>query len=695
MRAAQNSLTRGLTTCSRDSVSLFDHTSGTALAPPPTADSATHSQWLTRDVAARLAIRNHLPLAQCAHFGQHKTAQALDHFLSLDPTTLTIDLLEQHLLAAETSVVAVGAAHGTPRTPFFEGCSPSPLAPSYASAAAVDVPGTEDVGAASASAKRCSSKGKGVRGGGGGNGGGGGGSGGGGGGSGGGGSGGSGGGSGGFGGGGGGSGGSFVEGGDGGGGGGFGGEGGGEGGDGGGGDGGPPLVDPLPPKRPAPSGVSQVDPLLGTVPGEVAVDSGAARGVASGGAEPGGAESGGAEPGGTEPGGVEPRGAEPGGVEPEGAESGDTEPGGAEPEGVESGGAEPRAGGSAAGDAGPGGTGGTGVSAGAGGPGGAGTTSPRGARTGGAGAAGSGGVGGAGAGGVGAGAAGAGGVASVGTGGAGAGAAQGTRAAGAGGATGVGPGGAGPGGADAGSGDTGRPRPYFVPLLQQVLGLLSSTGLPPPFLCPPPDQSQPPLQSPSPLPAPSPYIEQTGCLTERREPESRPASPICIGRHVPRPRPPPLPGTHVMALRPSSVPLRVPLPAPPESFLPAVPDPESDCARAASPTVSRPLATVVTDPSFESTAAFALVAELFNFAATCRLDYATALVAESASPPSVGGECALGTDVLEDRQEDFEGLAAAVPRFASMLLVPEGDPDAPDIPTLRSYEEAITGPYSS
>ncbi|CAI7913360.1 unnamed protein product [Closterium sp. NIES-53] len=131
-----------------------------------------------------------------------------DHFLSLDPTTLTIDLLEQHLLAAETSVVAVGAAHGTPRTPFFEGCSPSPLAPSYASAAAVDVPGTEDVGAASASAKRCSSKGKGVRGGGGGNGGGGGGSGGGGGGSGGGGSGGSGGGSGGFGGGGGGSGGS-------------------------------------------------------------------------------------------------------------------------------------------------------------------------------------------------------------------------------------------------------------------------------------------------------------------------------------------------------------------------------------------------------------------------------------------------------------------------------------------------------
>ncbi|CAI7822373.1 unnamed protein product [Closterium sp. NIES-54] len=52
-------------------------------------------------------------------------------------------------------------------------------------------------------------------------------------------------------------------------------------------------------------------------------------------------------------------------------------------------------------------------------------------------------------------------------------------------------------------------------------------------------------------------------------------------------------------------------------------------------------------------------------------------------------------DVLEDRQEDFECLAAAVPRFASMLLAPEGDPDAPDIPTPCSYVEAIPGPYSS
>ncbi|CAI7792026.1 unnamed protein product, partial [Closterium sp. NIES-54] len=114
-----------------------------------------------------------------------------DNFLSLDPTSLTVDLLEQHLLAAETNAVAVGAARGTPCTALFEGCSPSPLAPSYASAAAVNVLSTEDVGAASASAKCRTSKGKCGRGGGGGSGGGGGGSSGGGGGSGGGGSGGS------------------------------------------------------------------------------------------------------------------------------------------------------------------------------------------------------------------------------------------------------------------------------------------------------------------------------------------------------------------------------------------------------------------------------------------------------------------------------------------------------------------------
>ncbi|CAI7844955.1 unnamed protein product, partial [Closterium sp. NIES-54] len=72
------------------------------------------------------------------------------------------------------------ASRGDPRTPIFEGCSPSPLLPSVASAATADLGGFESVGAASApSGSRRTGKSKGGRGarwGGGGGGGGGGGS---------------------------------------------------------------------------------------------------------------------------------------------------------------------------------------------------------------------------------------------------------------------------------------------------------------------------------------------------------------------------------------------------------------------------------------------------------------------------------------------------------------------------------------
>ncbi|CAI7892363.1 unnamed protein product [Closterium sp. NIES-53] len=448
---------------------------------------------------------------------------------------------------------------------------------------------------------------------------------------------------------------------------------------------GPPLVDSLPPQDLAPSGVSQVDPLLGVVLVEVAGDLGAARGAVSwgvgpGGAEPWGAESEGAGFGGAEPGGAELEGVKLAGVATGGAEPEGVERGGAESEGSESGGAEPRG------------------AASSGGPAGASPRlSPRPEplspqqlcewlvwrarlRSGAAGARATRDTGDIGAGGA---------EVTTGAGGAGGAAAAGPRAlvglealelealavvalelealalvalepkelelvelelealVGAGEAGGVHPG---AGGARA--------------------GCAGGTALTPSLLFPPPDQLQPPLQLASPLPASSPYSKQTSGLTKRREPTSRLANLVHTSRRVPHPRPPPVPYTHAMALRPSSVPQRVPLPVPPES---ALPDPESDRARAASPTVSRLLATVVTDPSFDSTAASALVAELLDYAAACRLDYAIALVAESvsASPPSIGGECALGTDVLEDRQEDVECLAAAVPHFASMLLAPE------------------------
>ncbi|CAI7909956.1 unnamed protein product, partial [Closterium sp. NIES-54] len=231
LRDVQLTLTYGLMTyklflqCdSRDGVSLFDHTSGVSTAPTATASSTVRSQWTTRDAVARLAVRSHLPPAERAHFGQYKIAQSLfdavvarysspataalsrlmlpylfpdlaafatvadlvahlrtsdaryraalpteDHFLSLCPTELTVDLLEERLATAEKSILAVGASRGNCRTPFFEGCSPVPLLPSVASAAAVDLVGTEEVGAVSApSGRRRNSKGKGTRGGGGG-----------------------------------------------------------------------------------------------------------------------------------------------------------------------------------------------------------------------------------------------------------------------------------------------------------------------------------------------------------------------------------------------------------------------------------------------------------------------------------------------------------------------------------------------
>ncbi|CAI7800137.1 unnamed protein product [Closterium sp. NIES-53] len=424
----------------------------------------------------------------------------------------------------------------------------------------------------------------------------------------------------------------------------------------------PPPVDPLPPQGPAPSGVSQVDAVE---PVEVAVDSGASRGaepagVGSGGAEPERAEPGGAGSGGVEPERAEPWGAGSGGAGPRVAESGGAEPDGAGPGGP-SGALSwrelpspqelqewfARRWSRAAGAGGAAGTGGSTAA------GGVGAMGPGGARTGGTRAAGPGGATGAGA----TGGAGAGGAAGVGaTGGTGAGAVAssgGPAGAGAPGGTGaggvagagapvVGADAGGAGAVPAGSGGAARSRPYFVLLLEQLA---------------------------SPLPAPSPYAGPTGGLAERREPESCPASPVRAARtsrRVPRQRPPAVPGTHLMALRPSTAPQRVPLPSPPEYSLPALADPESDSLRAASPTVTRLLATVVTDPSFESTAVSALVAELVDFAAHCRLDYAASLC-----------------------------FAAALPHLVSVLLAPEGDPDAPDIPTPRSYAEAIEGPYSS
>ncbi|CAI7732309.1 unnamed protein product [Closterium sp. NIES-54] len=291
----------------------------------------------------------------------------------------------------------------------------------------------------------------------------------------------------------------------------------------------------------------------------------------------------------------------------------------------------------AGGAGGTAGAGGAGCAGGTGDTGGGGAAGPGGARTRGTGATGA------------CGATGAGGATGArGTGGAGG--TIGARGAGAAGASGVagarddgGAGGAAGAASAGGAGAVGtalcRPFFYLQPqsslpppdlVLRQVLSLSSSTGLLLPLLCSPRDPSQPHLLPGSPLPALAPHTEVTESLIERREPEARASTPI-RARRVARPLPPAVPGTYSMALRPSSVPRRVILPEPPTSSLPHVSDPESDLARAASPTVTRLLAIVVTDPDLESAPAFALVTELVAFAARSRLDYVASLVTESES----------------------------------------------------------------
>ncbi|CAI7767972.1 unnamed protein product, partial [Closterium sp. NIES-53] len=321
---------------SRDRVSLFDHRSGASLAPPTTDDSAIRSQWLTRNAAARLAVRNHLSLAERAHFGQtrllrpfrlqlreqfHQDLPVLRHH-SDRGGEFSSDLLRnfcrgEGILQSFTlpdspqqngiAERRIGLVMEIARTSMIHAAAPHflwPFAVRYAAHQLnlwprVSFPETSPtlrwtgkVGDASVfqfyhSTSRCVLPSQDV---------------------------------------------TF--------------------------DksvtfyhlfpyrtaplrtppplflaSGPPPVDPLPPQGPAPSEVSQVDPLTGTVPVKVAVDSGAARGAVSGGASSWGTASGDAEPTSSEPGGDEPEGAEPGGAESEGAESGGAELGGAESRG--------------------------------------------------------------------------------------------------------------------------------------------------------------------------------------------------------------------------------------------------------------------------------------------------------------------------------------------------------------------------
>ncbi|CAI5950454.1 unnamed protein product [Closterium sp. NIES-64] len=104
---------------------------------PTVADLITHLR--TSDTRYRAALpaefcaKNPPPMYITLYYIVTRLPDSLrvvrDHFLAVCPTTLTVDLLEKALLAAEKGIVVVGASRGDPRTPVFEGCSPSPLLP--------------------------------------------------------------------------------------------------------------------------------------------------------------------------------------------------------------------------------------------------------------------------------------------------------------------------------------------------------------------------------------------------------------------------------------------------------------------------------------------------------------------------------------------------------------------------------------
>ncbi|CAI7834706.1 unnamed protein product [Closterium sp. NIES-54] len=100
--------------------------------------------------------------------------------------------------------------------------------------------------------------------------------------------------------------------------------------------------------------------------------------------------------------------------------------------------------------------------------------------------------------------------------------------------------------------------------------------------------------------------------------------------------------------------------SPPPSSLPVSPTPISDNYRTVRPVVSRVLATGVTDPRFSPSSVSTLTAVVADFGAASRLDYSTRVVpAPPTRPLSVG------------------------------------DPDALDIPTPRTYREAVSRPWAS
>ncbi|CAI7855912.1 unnamed protein product [Closterium sp. NIES-54] len=186
---------------------------------------------------------------------------------------------------------------------------------------------------------------------------------------------------------------------------------------------------------------------------------------------------------------------------------------------------------------------------------------------------------------------------------------------------------------------------------------------------PPPDSSPavfPPPQSQS----PPPVVPHD--WTARCPPRARPSSPLADLR------------TALFCSSPRRTPPESVLPSPPASSLTVSSHPITDYYRTACPVVSRVLASLVIDPRASPPSVSALTAAVTDFASTHRLDFAMRVVA---APPA--RHEAAGGDVLEDRQFELEFLAAASPSLCAKPLSPEGDTNALDIPTPRTYRTYV------
>ncbi|CAI7810953.1 unnamed protein product [Closterium sp. NIES-53] len=196
----------------------------------------------------------------------------------------------------------------------------------------------------------------------------------------------------------------------------------------------------------------------------------------------------------------------------------------------------------------------------------------------------------------------------------------------------------------------------------RTLGLpsASSDHSPPPLApdLPPPESSPAVVSPPRPLPAPPivPHSRVRPCPLRARS-----SSPVDDLRTA-----------LLCSSRRRSPPTSILL-SPPGSSLPVSSTPISDNHHTFCPVVSRVLASLVTAPRASPPSVSAHTAAVADFASTRRLDYATRVVAAHTL-------CA---------------GAVASPHLCAMLLPPEGDLDALDTPTPRTYREAVSGQWAS